>query len=88
MCDGDCPDFSESRYSCPKLDGRTSENIVREREATGICKNLCPVFNECYEWITENPNDCRHGIVAGMTEATRRRMSWASNKVSPPMWDD
>lgn len=40
--------------------------------ARALCAS-CPVFNECYEWITNYPKEVK-GIVAGTSETTRKKL--------------
>lgn len=45
-----------------------------------MCLTQCTVLDECREWITTQPHECKHGVVAGMSESERRRLNWASTK--------
>lgn len=78
VCNSECPPLNQSK-TCPKLDGRTTSNITREQRAKAVCRT-CAVIDECREWITASPTECKHGVVGGWSESERRRMNWKSTK--------
>ena len=80
VCTEHCPPLTPKRQTCPHLDGRQTSNLSRERSAKAICLTQCPVLDECREWITTSPQECKYGVVAGMSESERRRLNWASSK--------
>lgn len=82
VCTPFCPPLTQKRKTCPHLDGRQTSNLTREQAAKMLCRE-CSVLDECRKWITENPLECKHGVVAGMSESERRRLHWKSTKKEP-----
>ncbi len=78
VCTSSCPPLTAKQRTCPSLDGRQTDNLSREASAKRLCLNECTVLDDCRAWITANPHECKHGVVAGLSESQRRRLNWSS----------
>lgn len=50
--------------------GDSGAAFVQAQEAVAVCLTVCPVLDECREWLRDHPLE--YGVVAGMTEDQRR----------------
>ncbi|MCZ7430127.1 WhiB family transcriptional regulator [Streptomyces sp. WMMC1477] len=51
--------------------GNTGPALLQIEEAKAVCRNRCPVMEQCLAWALETNQE--HGVWGGMSEDERRR---------------
>ncbi|GGV89935.1 WhiB family transcriptional regulator [Streptomyces massasporeus] len=67
------------RASCREVDpelffpiGNTGPALLQIEEAKAVCRNRCPVMEQCLQWALESGQD--DGVWGGLSEDERRAM--------------